>query len=178
MRLAVTLGKACEQPPCAVPPSEFYGVFRAPPPAPEVLAPADAAGGTGLGLALALLLGLLIGGVLAHRFSARIEQLRDRYRAASELRGALAALLATVRRLQGGEEPTALATQLRAESAQVGARMEMLAPLVSETRAGHLAFALREFDSRFEAVLKQPSESVALEALDQQLWAMMRRAFL
>lgn len=131
--------------------------------------------GTVIALAVA---GLLLGAFLTYRFGERFERLRARHRAASDLRAALVPLIAgLVRATDEGDRAAALAAVHR-QRADLAARLEVILPMVSETRAGHLSWHLADLEAITGRYSKTGLDDTGLDLLRTRLQALLRNSYL
>lgn len=191
MKLATALKADCAQPPCVLdltPPHARAAASSAasgdaPTPWTVQAAPAEAVVqfahrhelGTVVGIGIA---GLLLGVFLTYRFGERFERLRDRHRAAAGLRAALVPLIEGLFRASDEDDRAAALAALRQQRSGLAARLEVLLPLVSETRAGHLSWHLADLESLTARYSESGLDDAGIESLRTRLQALLRNSYL
>ena len=191
MKLATGLGKDCAQPPCVLdltPPHARAAAASAAAgdaPTPWTVQPTTAEAAVefahhhGLGTVVTVAIAsLLLGAFLTYRFGERFERLRARHRAAAELRAALVPLIEGLFRASDDGDLAAALGALHRQRAGLAARLEVLLPLVSETRAGHLSWHLADLDALTTRYGETGLDAAGLDALRTRLQALLRNSFL
>lgn len=191
MKLATAFRSDCAQPPCELdltPPHARAAAASAasgdaPTPWTVQATPAEATLefahrhelGTVITLAIA---GLLLGAFLTYRFGERFERLRARHRAASDLRAALVPLIEGLfRASEEGDRAAALAA-LRQQRSALAARLEVLLPMISEMRAGHLSWHLNDLETLTARYSESGLDDAGVESLRTRLQALLRNSYL
>lgn len=182
MKLAIGLSDPCDQPQCPAISSltEYFGQARAvmvSPPAVGTQGLSDPDGPAVVALALALLLGAAAGGLLVYRFAERVERVRDRHRAAAQLRAALAPVLAGFRQAEKEEHLLPLAEALKSSEAQIRTYIDQLSPLTSPSRAERLASRLDELGKLSAAVPAKPEGRTDLAAIRWSLGRLLLNSY-
>lgn len=193
MKLATALAAGCAEPPCvldltpqqarAAAASAASGDAPTPWTVQSPTSPAEATVqfahrhelGTVVTLAVA---GVLLGAFLTCRFGERFERLRARHRAAAELRSALVPVIEGLLRTRDEGDRAAALAALRQQRSALAAKLEVLLPMISETRAGHLSWHLSDLEALIARYSDGGLDDAGVEALRDRLQALLRSSYL